>query len=51
MVQVRSSPRMAHKAQESISFHLPVCSKDMIKDTDEQVDEEAHRVRSVGSLA
>lgn len=47
---VRSSPGMAHKAQ-SISCHLPVCAKDMIKDTDEQVDEEARRVRSVGSRA
>lgn len=48
---MRSSPGMAHKAQESISCHLPVCAKDMIKDTDEQVDEEARRVRSVGSRA
>lgn len=38
---VRSSPGILTKLRESISCHLPVCAKDMIKDTDEQVDEEA----------
>ena len=37
---------MAHKAQGNIDLLLPVYSKEMIKDTDEQVDEEVHRVRS-----
>lgn len=43
-----SSSTIAHKTQGKLHLHLPVYSiiKDVIKDGDEQPDEEVHKARS-----